>query len=76
MKNLMEIKKEKDQLAMQVEQEEEYLTNTLQKKLIQVYTWIILINLERSFRESIKPIFGPCYKFPVQISTKISVNRL
>lgn len=36
MKNLMEIKKEKDQLAMQVEQEEEYLTNTLQKKLIQV----------------------------------------
>ena len=36
MKNLMEIKKEKDQLALQVEQEEEYLTNTLQKKLIQV----------------------------------------
>jgi hypothetical protein len=36
----MGLKKEKSQILMQVEQEEEYLTNTLQKRLAQVScTW-------------------------------------
>lgn len=36
MKRLMELKKEKEDLALEVEREEELLTNTLQKKLNQV----------------------------------------
>ena len=37
MKRLMELKKEKEDLALEVEREEELLTNTLQKKLNQVH---------------------------------------
>ncbi|CAN0057692.1 unnamed protein product, partial [Ectocarpus sp. 13 AM-2016] len=36
MKRLMELKKEKEDLALEVEREEELLTNTLQKKLNQL----------------------------------------
>jgi coiled-coil domain-containing protein 6 len=36
MKHLNDLKKEKEMLVLQVEREEEYLTNTLQKKLEQV----------------------------------------
>ena len=36
MKRLEEKKREKELLLQQVEQEEEYLTNTLQQKLLQV----------------------------------------
>ena len=41
MKKIQALKKEKEILAMNYEQEEEYLTNDLSKKLCQVY----LLNL-------------------------------
>lgn len=40
-KRLADLKKEKEVLVLQVEQEEELLTNTLQKKLRQVHVAII-----------------------------------
>jgi hypothetical protein len=53
MKHLNDLKKEKEMLVLQVEREEEYLTNTLQKKLEQVriihspfldfFLWFVLI---------------------------------
>lgn len=35
-KRLEELKEEKEKLALEVDREEEFLTNTLQKKLVQV----------------------------------------
>jgi len=43
LKRISGLKKEKGELLLQVEQEEEYLTNTLQKKLNQVSPFIYKI---------------------------------
>lgn len=50
MKRLMELKKEKEDLALEVEREEELLTNTLQKKLNQVRSDILYDRLVTSSR--------------------------
>jgi coiled-coil domain-containing protein 6 len=41
-KRLEELKKEKETLAMEVEREEEMMSNTLQRKLTQVYCITLL----------------------------------
>jgi len=43
LKRISNLKKEKGELLLQVEQEEEYLTNTLQKKLNQVIDCSIVL---------------------------------
>ena len=46
MKKIQSLKKEKESLAMNYEQEEEYLTNDLSRKLMQVswWEWLLLVD--------------------------------